>query len=90
MSPTEIARKSWHSRGALPALRYPLPQHLRCLLISGAWVFRGTRIPVAALFENLGDGVPLAECVAIVPGVTPEQARSVLEHAARSTAAAVA
>ncbi|WP_255380862.1 DUF433 domain-containing protein [Synechococcus sp. 1G10] len=24
------------------------PQHL-----SGAWVFRGTRIPVAALFENL-------------------------------------
>ena len=58
--------------------------------ISGAWVFRGTRIPVAALFENLEDGVSLAEFVELFPGVTPEQARSVLEHAARSTAAAVA
>ena len=27
--------------------------------VSGAWVFRGTRIPVAALFENLEDGVPV-------------------------------
>ncbi|MEB3261458.1 MAG: DUF433 domain-containing protein [Cyanobacteriota bacterium] len=58
--------------------------------VSGAWVFRGTRIPVAALFENLEDGVSLAEFVELFPGVTPEQARSVLEHAARSTAAAVA
>ena len=61
------------------------PQH-----VSGAWVFRGTRIPVAALFENLEDGVTLADFVELFPGVTLEQARSVLEHAARSTAAAVA
>ena len=27
------------------------------LRVSGAWVFRGSRIPVAALFENLEDGV---------------------------------
>jgi uncharacterized protein (DUF433 family) len=26
--------------------------------VSGAWLFRGTRIPVAALFENLEDGTP--------------------------------
>jgi uncharacterized protein (DUF433 family) len=58
--------------------------------VSGAWVFRGTRIPVAALFENLEDGISLAEFVELFPGVTQEQARSVLEHAARSTAAAVA
>jgi uncharacterized protein (DUF433 family) len=58
--------------------------------VSGAWVFRGTRIPVEALFENLEDGVSLAEFVDLFPGVTQEQARSVLEHAARSTAAAVA
>ena len=58
--------------------------------VSGAWVFRGTRIPVAALFENLEDGISLPEFVELFPGVTPEQARSVLEHAARSTAAAVA
>jgi uncharacterized protein (DUF433 family) len=57
---------------------------------SGAWVFRGTRIPVEALFENLEDGVSLAEFVDLFPVVTQEQARSVLEHAARSTAAAVA
>ena len=24
--------------------------------VSGAWVFRGTRVPVAALFENLREG----------------------------------
>jgi uncharacterized protein (DUF433 family) len=59
------------------------------LRVSGAWVFRGTRIPVAALFENLEDGVSLAEFVEIFPGATQEQARLVLEHAARSTAAAV-
>jgi uncharacterized protein (DUF433 family) len=57
---------------------------------SGAWVFRGTRIPVAALFENLEDGVSLAEFVELLPGVTEQQARLVLEHGARSTAAAVA
>ena len=31
--------------------------------VSAAWVFRGTRIPVAALFENLEDGISLAEFV---------------------------
>lgn len=58
--------------------------------VSGAWVFTGTRIPVAALFENLEDGVSLTEFVELFPGVTEQQARSVLEHVARSTAAAVA
>ena len=58
--------------------------------VSGAWVFRGTRIPVAALFENLEDGVSLAEFVEIFPGGTTEQERMVLEHAARSTAVALA
>jgi uncharacterized protein (DUF433 family) len=58
--------------------------------LSGAWLFRGTRVPVAALFENLEDGISLAEFVELFPGVTQEQARAVLEHAVRSTAAAVA
>ena len=60
------------------------------LRVSGAWVFRGTRIPVAALFENLEDGVSLAEFVDLFPGVTQEQARLVLEHAAQSKAAVAA
>ncbi len=57
--------------------------------VSGAWVFRGTRIPVAALFQNLEEGVSLTEFVEIFPGVTIEQSRLVLEHAARSTAVAL-
>jgi uncharacterized protein (DUF433 family) len=52
--------------------------------ISGAWVFRGTRVPVTALFENLEDGAQVADFVAWFPGVTLEQVRAVLEHAARS------
>jgi len=47
--------------------------------VSGAWVFRGTRIPVAALFQNLEDGVSLTEFVETFPGVTIEQSRLVLE-----------
>lgn len=56
--------------------------------VSGAWVFRGTRVPVAALFENLEDGVAVGEFVTLFPGVTLGQVRSVLEHAARSALAA--
>jgi uncharacterized protein (DUF433 family) len=55
--------------------------------VSGAWVFQGTRVPVSALFENLEDGVPVAEFVEWFPGVTLDQVRAVLEHAARSTLA---
>jgi len=56
--------------------------------VSGAWIFRGTRVPVAALFENLEDGVGIDEFVRLFPGVTLDQARSVLEHAARSALSA--
>jgi uncharacterized protein (DUF433 family) len=52
--------------------------------VSGAWTFRGTRVPIAALFENLEDGVSVDEFVRLFPGVTLGQARTVLEHAARS------
>jgi uncharacterized protein (DUF433 family) len=53
--------------------------------VSGTWVFRGTRVPVAALFENLEDGADVTDFVSWFPGVTIDQARAVLEHAARST-----
>jgi len=55
--------------------------------VSGAWVFRGTRVPITALFENLEDGADVAEFVTWFPGVSPEQARQVLEHAAKSALA---
>lgn len=54
--------------------------------VSGEWVFRGSRVPVAALFENLEDGVEIKEFVALFPGVTLEQVRIVLDHAAKSLA----
>ncbi len=57
--------------------------------VSGAWVFHGSRVPVAALFENLEDGVPVGEFVELFPGVSLDQARAVLEHVARSALAAV-
>ncbi|HEY0557740.1 MAG TPA: DUF433 domain-containing protein [Thermoanaerobaculia bacterium] len=52
--------------------------------VSGAWVFRGTRVPVKALFENLESGARLDDFLAWFPGVAREQAEAVLEHAARS------
>lgn len=52
--------------------------------VSGAWVFRGTRVPVTALFENLEDGVQIADFVDHFPGVSLDQVRAVLEHAAKS------
>ena len=57
--------------------------------VSGAWVFRGTRVPVAALFENLEDGASIQDFVQWFPGVSLDQVRAVLEHAARSSAAVV-
>ena len=55
--------------------------------VSGAWVFRGTRVPVAALFENLEDDASAHQFVEWFPGVSLEQVRAVLEHAARSALA---
>ena len=56
-------------------------------VVSGAWVFRGTRVPIAALFENLEDGADISDFLNWFPGVQQDQAREVLEHAARSAKA---
>ena len=48
--------------------------------VSGAWVFRGTRVPVAALFENLKDGATLEQFLDWFPGVERWQAESVLDR----------
>src|SRR5438477_9492882 len=54
--------------------------------LSGAWVFRGTRIPVSAVFENLEDGLTVDELVALYDGLTREQVKAVLEFTAQSLA----
>ena len=51
--------------------------------VSGAWVFKGTRTPVAVVFENLEDGMTIDEVIEQLP-VTREQVKAVLEFAARS------
>jgi uncharacterized protein (DUF433 family) len=52
--------------------------------MSGEWVFRGTRMPVAAVFENLEDGMSIDDLVELYDGVTREQVQAVLEFAAKS------
>jgi uncharacterized protein (DUF433 family) len=54
-------------------------------VVSGAWVFRGTRVPVSALFENIEDGATVGQFLEWFPGVKREQVEAVLEHAARSS-----
>lgn len=54
--------------------------------VSGEWLFRGTRVPVRALFENLEGGASVPEFLTWFPGVTREQVDAVLEHASRSLA----
>ena len=56
--------------------------------VSGAWVFRGTRLPVATIFENLEDGMTIDELMEQFD-VTREQIQAVLEFAARSLDAPV-
>ena len=53
-------------------------------VLSGAWVFRGTRVPVSALFENLEDGARVDEFIEWFPGITKQQVQTVLEHAEQS------
>ena len=52
--------------------------------VSGAWVFRGTRVPVSALFSNLEGGATIDEFLEWFPGVSREQVNDVLEHASHS------
>ena len=56
--------------------------------VSGAWLFRGTRVPVSALFENLEDGATINQFLEWFPGVTKEQVETVLEFATQSLAVA--
>ncbi len=58
--------------------------------VSGAWVFKGTRVPVRALFENLEGGASVEQFVEWFPGVTREQALAVLKFAESSLAGASA
>jgi uncharacterized protein (DUF433 family) len=55
--------------------------------VSGAWVFKGTRMPVSTVFENLQD-MSVDELTEEF-GVTREQVQAVLQFAAHSAEAPV-
>jgi len=52
--------------------------------LSGVWLFKGTRVPVSALFANLEGGATVTEFMEWFSGVSREQVDTVLEHASRS------
>jgi uncharacterized protein (DUF433 family) len=51
--------------------------------LSGAWVFKDTRMPVSAVFENIQAGATIEEIIEQFD-ITREQVSAVLEFAARS------
>jgi uncharacterized protein (DUF433 family) len=52
--------------------------------VSGAWIFRGTRVPVAAFFENFKDGASIDQFLEWFPGVTRVQVEVLLDRALAS------
>ncbi len=48
--------------------------------VSGAWVFKGTRVPVRALFKNLEGGATVEDFLEWFPGVTRDHVRVVLQY----------
>ena len=52
--------------------------------VSGAWVLRGTRMPVSAIFENIEAGANIDDIMEWFDGLNREQVESVIEFAARS------
>ena len=51
--------------------------------VSGAWVFRGTRMPVKTVFDNLEAGLSVDEITEVFD-VTPEEVKAVLHFASES------
>ena len=52
--------------------------------LSGAWVLKGTRMPVAVIFDNLEAGASLDDLMEWYDGLDRDQVRAVLHFAAAS------
>ena len=52
--------------------------------VSGAWLLKGTRMPVSVIFENLKAGANIEEIMEWFDGLDREQVEAVIEFAARS------
>jgi uncharacterized protein (DUF433 family) len=52
--------------------------------VSGAWMLRNTRMPVATIFKNLEAGANIDDILAWYGGLDRDQVKAVIEFAARS------
>jgi uncharacterized protein (DUF433 family) len=52
--------------------------------VSGAWVLKGTRMPVSAIFENIAAGASIDDLMEWFDGLDREQVKTVIEFSARS------
>ena len=52
--------------------------------VSGAWVLKGTRMPVSAIFENIAGGASIDDIMEWFEGLDRQQVKAVVEFAARS------
>ena len=52
--------------------------------VSGAWVLKGTRMPVSVIFENLEAGANIDNIMEWYDGLDREQIKAVIKFAARS------
>lgn len=48
--------------------------------VSGAWVFKNTRTPVAVVFENLEDGMTIDEVMEQFPVTREQVTRKIVAH----------
>ena len=65
-----ITWQVWTGRNAPPWRASP------ARLVSGAWVFKGTRMPVQTVFDNLEAGMSVDEITEVFD-VTPEEVKAV-------------
>jgi len=55
--------------------------------VSGAWILKGTRMPVSAIFENLEAGANIDDLMQWYPGLDRVQVKAVIEFAVRTSRA---
>jgi uncharacterized protein (DUF433 family) len=57
--------------------------------LGGTPAFRGTRVPISALFTNLRSGASLDDFISWFPGITRKQVEDVLAYVAKESSALV-
>jgi len=63
----------------------PMPRcRKRPRQVSGAWVLKGTRMPVSAIFENLAAGANIDDIMEWFDGLDREKVKAATEFAADS------